>query len=235
MSGSVIAVDQLTPIQREVLESLRRHADLGAAPPTYRDLCREFGWASTGTARDHLRALARKGYIELSGGLARLVRLSEMTPVARVPLLGHVVAGVPVQAEEFVEGRVPVPAGWIQQGSAFALRVHGDSMMGAGILDGDTVIIRKQSTAKDGDVVAATVAGETTLKRLRRVAGHTWLAAENPAHLDIEIGDGELLIHGVAVGLLRRLDGDTHTGTSRRTQQIGRVEGPFTSATRNKR
>lgn len=220
---TVPAMDNLTNIQREVLELLRRHADLGDAPPSYRDLCKEFGWSSTGTARDHLRALARKGYIELSGGRARLVRLVEMPPVARVPLIGHVVAGSPVSAEEFVEGRVPVPAAWIGCGSAFALRVHGDSMVGAGILDGDTVIIRKQSAARDGDVVAATVGGETTLKRLKRRAGRTSLAAENANYPDIEVGDDDLLVHGVLIGLLRQVVRDIRGEATRRTMHAGAV------------
>lgn len=211
-------MDDLTPIQRKVLESFRRRADLGDAPPTYRDLCREFGWASTGTARDHLRALARKGFLELSGGRARLVRLKDPTQVARVPFLGHVIAGSPVPTEEMAEGRVPVPADWIGRSSAFALRVYGDSMIGAGVHDGDVVIVREQATAGDGDVVAATIDGETTLKRLRLRTGRTFLAAENPAFPDIEVIGEELEIHGVAVGLLRRfagcVDDRTRRGTS---------------------
>lgn len=198
-------MDELTPIQREVLESFRRRADVGDAPPTYRDLCQEFGWSSTGTARDHLRALARKGYLELSGGRARLVRLNDVAPVARVPLLGRVVAGSPVPAEALADGRVPVPAEWIGRGSGFALRVYGDSMVGAGVQEGDVVVVRKQSTAKDGDVVAATVGGETTLKFLGHRKGHVYLAAANPAYPDIEVRNEDLVIHGVAVGLLREL------------------------------
>jgi repressor LexA len=217
-------MDELTPIQREVLESLRRHADLGDAPPTYRDLCQEFGWSSTGTARDHLRALARKGCLELSGGRARLLRLSNVAPVVRVPLLGHIVAGLPVPAEELVEGQVPVPAEWVGSGSAFALRVHGQSMVGAGIQDGDVVVVRKQSTAKDGDVVAATVDGETTLKRLYRRSGRVRLVAENPSYPDLEVRSEDLVVHGIAVGLLRRLAGAARTKPRSSTASTAREE-----------
>lgn len=198
-------MDQLTPIQGQVLEALRRRADRGEPPPTYRDLCDEFGWSSTGTARDHLQALARKGYLDLAGRRARLLRLhDEVTPVVRVPLLGRVVAGSPVPAEEDVEGRVPVPADWIGSGSYFALRVCGDSMTGAGVFDGDVVVLRAQFSAQDGEVVAATIEGETTLKMFRRKGTRAVLAPANPHYRDIEIGAADLVIHGIVVGLLRR-------------------------------
>ena len=196
-------MNDLTPIQSKVLDLLRRRADCGEPPPTYRDLCREFGWSSTGTARDHLRALARKGFIDLAGGRARLTRLNAFAPAVRVPLLGHVAVGIRSPAEEYL----PVPAHWVRGASAFALRAHGDSMIGAGILDGDVVVVSKQSAAEDGDIVAATVDGVTTLKRLRWWNGRHFLAAENPAFPDIELRDREPVVRGVVVGLLRLLSG----------------------------
>ena len=227
-------MDELTPIQRKVLESLRRCADLGEAPPTYRDLCQEFGWSSTGTARDHLRALARKGYLEPSGGRARLVRLNDMAPVTRVPLLGHVVAGSPAPAEEFEDGRVPVPAEWLGRGSGFALRVYGDSMLGAGVHDGDVVVVRKQSTAKDGDVVAATIDAETTLKRFRRRKGRIVLVAENSAYPDVPVDSDDLRVHGVVVGLLRRMsvicqEQGSHVGRTRAPEPRRSPSDPVTA------
>jgi repressor LexA len=205
---------RLTQVQARVLDVIRRRVDAGEPPPTYRELCTEFGWSSTGTARDHLRALARKGFVELSQGRSRQTRLSKLTPILRVPVVGHVVAGSPVPAEEVVEGDVPVPSAWMACSTAFALRVHGDSMVGAGIADGDLVVVRRQRTAKDGDIVAATIGAETTLKRLRRVRGRVVLRAENPEYPDIEIGDQDLMIHGVVVGLLRQLH-HRRPGTSR--------------------
>lgn len=174
--------------------------------PTYRDLCSEFGWASTGTARDHLQALARKGVLRLSGGRARLLRLQEdIEPVGRVPLLGRVVAGAPTLAEESVEGHLPVPFDWIRNGSHFALTVDGDSMRDCGILDGDVVVVRRQSVAADGDVVAVTVDGETTLKTFRRKNERALLCPENPAFSVIDITDADVTVHGVAVGVMRQL------------------------------
>src|ERR1700682_2274994 len=112
----------LTTIQRRVLEALRRRADRGESAPTYRELCAEFKWASTGTVRDHLRALVRKGYLELAGG-HRQLRLREEHPlVARVPLVGRVVAGIPVISDENIEHRIPVPAAWTRRGTFFAVR-----------------------------------------------------------------------------------------------------------------
>lgn len=197
--------DRLTLIQARILAAIRRRADRGEPVPTYRDLCAEFGWSSTGTARDHLQALARKGYLELSGGRAhRQIRLrEEPLAVIRVPVVGRVVAGSPITAEENVEGRIPVPAEWAGRGAHFALRVTGDSMKDAGILDGDHVIVRQQASAEDGDIVVATLEGETTLKRLRRRGRLVSLVAENPCYRPIEVRTDAAVIHGVVVGLLR--------------------------------
>ncbi len=198
-------MESLTQVQADVLAAIRGRLDRGEPPPTYRDLCAEFGWGSTGTVRDHLRALARKGYLELSGGRAhRQIRLLDESPAAsRVPLVGRVVAGVPLAAEENVESRIPVPEEWIGRGRHFALRVNGDSMMNAGILDGDCVVVRQQATAEDGDIVVATLDGETTLKRLRRSGRRVSLAAENPRYRPIEVQSENAVVQGVVVGLMR--------------------------------
>ncbi len=195
--------EKLTAIQAHVLEAVRRRVDRGVPVPTYRELCAEFGWGSTGTARDHIRALQRKGYVELAGGHRQLRLCAEHAPVARVPLVGRVVAGVPVTAEENVEQRIPVPAEWTGRGTHFALRVAGDSMRDAGILDGDQVVVRQQPMANDGDIVVATLDGETTLKRLRVRGQRRTLVAENPRFRAIEIRTESAIIQGVVVGLLR--------------------------------
>jgi repressor LexA len=197
---------KLTAIQARVLAALRRRVDRGEPVPTYRELCAEFGWGSTGTARDHVRALERKGYVELAGGHRHLRLREEHTPVARVPLVGRVVAGVPVTAEENVEQRIPVPAEWTVRGTHFALRVVGDSMRDAGILDGDQVVVRQQSTANDGDIVVATIEGETTIKRLRVRGQRRTLVPENPRFRPIDIRSESAVVQGVVVGLLRAYD-----------------------------
>lgn len=196
--------EPLTTAQAELLASIRERADRGEPAPSYRELCAEFGWASTGTARDHLQALARKGYITLGGGRARQVRLVESpAAVARVRILGQVVAGRPESAVEVPNGEIAVPATWLDRGHFFALSVSGDSMKDAAIIDGDTVVVREQSTANDGDIVVATVAGETTVKRLQIASSGIRLLPENPTFTPIEVGDGEVTIHGVVIAVMR--------------------------------
>jgi repressor LexA len=193
----------LTRIQERVLEALRQRADQGDPAPTYRELCAEFNWASTGTARDHLRALVRKGYLELTGRHRELRLREERPSVARVPLVGRVVAGVPVISDENIEKRIPVPASWTRKGVFFAVRVSGDSMRDAGILEGDHVIARQRSVAANGDVVIATLDGETTIKRLRVSGKHMTLVAENPQYRSIEVRAEDAIVQGVVVGLMR--------------------------------
>jgi repressor LexA len=203
LCGIHVPVAHLTEKQTSLLDYLRQRADQGE-PPTYRELCVHFGWASTATARDHLRALSRKGHLELAGRKARRIRLvANGAPVARIPLIGEVVAGIPIAAEESVDGQLPIPAEWARRGSHFALRVHGDSMKDAGILPGDQVVVRAQSRAEDDDIVVATVDGETTLKRLSKRGRRTLLMAENSAYRAIAVKPDATVIHGVVVGLLR--------------------------------
>src|SRR5688572_20643741 len=148
--------EPLTPLQNRVYEAIRRRIDRGELGPSYRELCSEFGWTSTGTARDHLQALERKGYIELAGNRASRIRLREDVPaVRRIPVVGRVVAGLPSLAEEVAEGRMPVSEQWLGQGTYFALQVTGDSMRDAGILEGDYVVVCKQASAADGEIVVA--------------------------------------------------------------------------------
>ena len=197
----------LTSMQAEVLAAIRNRLERGEPAPTYRELCAEFGWASTGTARDHLQALERKGHVELPGGGGhRQIRLrSHARHATQVPVIGRVVAGVPVLAEQNIERRIAVPAEWLDRSPHFALRVAGDSMSGAGILEGDCVIVRQQETAEDGEIVVATLEGESTLKRLRRRGKRYALVAENPRYAPIEIGTEAAAILGVVVGLMRCL------------------------------
>lgn len=192
----------LTGAQRQVWESLQRHTARREPQPTYRELCAEFGWRSTATARDHLQALAKKGYIDLPQGRARAIRVKR-TRRGRVPLVGRVTAGRPVAAEQIKESWLVVPPEWITHGEHFAVRVSGDSMKDAGILDGDKVIARVQAVANDGDIVVATVDSETTLKRLRRRREQWWLVPENRAHRSIRLAEQTVLIQGVMVGLVR--------------------------------
>ncbi len=210
LSGTSRAMDaavHLTPGQTRVLEAFRRRAHQGRPPPTYRDLCAEFGWSSTGTARDHIKARVQKGVLRPAAGRARGACLREPSGMESVtlPVVGGIVAGHPVPAEEHVERRVPVPHFLAPREGAFLLRVRGDSMQGASILDGDLVVVVPNPDPTPGFVVAVTIAGETTLKRLESVDQRFRLVAENPAYEPIEVDTEDVVVHGVVTGLLRTL------------------------------
>ncbi len=226
-TGSPVDHEHLTPAQADLLATIRDRASRGDPAPSYRDLCAEFGWASTGTARDHLQALARKGYITLGGGRARQVRLVDAPPaVARVRLLGRVVAGRPEAAAEEHGGEIVVPADWLTRARHFALTVTGDSMRDAAILDGDTVVVREQRTAQHGEIVVATVAAETTVKRLDVGAHRIRLLAENPRFAPIEVHEGEVTIHGVVVAVMRRLAPSTPLKRTNGLVTLARASAP---------
>ena len=204
---------RLTRIQANILAAIERRLDSGESAPSYRELREQFGWSSTGTVRDHLQALARKGYIELSGPSHRHVKLRREHPrTSRIPVVGRVAAGVPILAEENIEGHLPVPEEWAGRGASFALRVNGDSMIDAGIREGDYVVVRQRVSADNGDIVVAEIAGETTLKRFWRSGRTVVLKPENARYEPIEVRTDSSAIQGVVVGLMRNYDHGKRSG-----------------------
>jgi len=202
-------MELLTKNQRKVYEEIEQAISSGSMTPTLRELCSRFRWASTGSARDYVDALVRKGYLIPAGGRARGYRLAnKQRPPQIVPLLGEVPAGVPIDAIELMESEIPVPAPVVPASASFALRVKGDSMIGAGIEPGDIVFVRKQEDADPGQIVVARVDGEVTVKRLKRQRGHLALVPENPAYKPILVGSGTEVV-GVVVGLARGYDNRT--------------------------
>jgi len=203
---------ELTPLQKRVLDHIVRAAAAGR-PPTIREIGAAFGWRSTGTVRDHLRALVAKGALRWDHGRARgLVPRAALNPEREtgnpepgIPLLGRVAAGRPLLAEENLEGHLDISAA-VATGRAgvFALRVQGDSMRDAGILDGDAVVVRKQEAARSGEIVVALVAGEATVKRLRREGRRAFLDPANPAYKPIPV-EGETRIVGRVIGVWRAI------------------------------
>ena len=153
-------------------------------------------------AKDLRRVL--KAAEKLGGQAAEVVQqLGPDEIVGVAPLMGHVAAGIPTEADEHHDGWVPFPASWAAGGSCFALQVAGDSMLNAGIFDGDTAIVRRQETARSGQIVAATVEGETTLKRYLVEGDTRLLVAENVGYKPIDISAKGVVVHGRVVGLLR--------------------------------
>jgi len=195
----------LTARQNEVLELIRRHIQETGYPPTRADIATELGFRSPNAAEEHLKALARKGAIEMIPGTSRGIRLPEPPGL---PIVGRVAAGSPILAAEHVEDVCAIPADFFRPQAHFLLRVRGDSMTGAGILDGDLLAVHKTNEARDGEIVVARIDDEVTVKRLERSrkGQRIRLHAENPdyAAIDVDLSRQSFTIEGKSVGVLRR-------------------------------
>jgi repressor LexA len=201
-------MDELTDRQTAILQFISRHCRDSGYPPTVREIGFGVGLASPSTVHAHLAKLEARGHIHRDPTKPRamyICRDAELeasgprrTPVEALPLLGSVAAGAPRLAEQDVEDWVTAPF----EGD-FVLRVSGESMIDAGILDGDLVVVKRQPTARDGEIVVAQIEDEATVKRLRRGDGRVHLMPENAAFEPIIVDD--VLILGVVVGVMRKL------------------------------
>ena len=163
----------------EILAFLRAFTVENGYPPTVREIMQAVGLKSTATVHYHLTELDRAGEISFSGSKNRAISVPRQSGV---PVIGVVTAGQPILAVENIEGYLPYDGGE----GCFALRVRGDSMIEAGIFDGDKVVVRQQQTADHGDIVVALIGDEATVKRLSRKNGEVWLMPENPAYSPID-------------------------------------------------
>ncbi len=203
---------RLTGRQQEILAFIRQFTQRQGVPPTVREIGERFR-VTPRAAFDHLRALERKGYLRRRasrGRTSRALTLAERVgPAREIPILGRIVAGAPLFAEENREGTLPIAGPW--GGGAgeelFGLRVHGDSMIGAHIVEGDLVVVRRQDHAEPGDIVVALVDGEATVKRFAREGAAVVLRPEHPTLPPIVVrpGEKEVRIVGKVVGLVREL------------------------------
>ena len=195
---------QLTARQSEVLGLVRSHiADTGY-PPTRADIAREFGFRSVNAAEEHLKALARKGALEIVPGTSRGIRLPNDEGL---PVVGRVAAGSPILAQEHIEETCNVPPDLFRPAADFLLRVEGDSMVDAGILDGDLLAVHKTPEASNGAIVVARIDDDVTVKRLRRKSrSRVVLEPENQAYdpIEVDLRSRELVIEGLGVGVIRR-------------------------------
>ena len=196
---------KLTTRQSQVLELIRKHIQATGYPPTRADIAQELGFKSANAAEEHLKALARKGAIEIIPGTSRGIRLPED---AGLPIVGQVAAGEPILAEEHVEDHCPVPPDIFQPRADYLLRVRGDSMREVGILDGDLLAVHQTSDVSNGQIVVARIEDEVTVKRLQRGrARHQLrLLPENPDYepIEVDLREQSCTIEGLSVGVIRR-------------------------------
>jgi len=197
----------LTHRQKAIYDFLLKTIREKGFAPSIHEIGKQFKIASTNGVSDHLKALEKKGYIRRVGKraieVANALGKTVSTATLEVPMLGRVPAGKPFLSEENIEGLLTIPND-MGGGKQFALQVKGDSMIGAGILDGDRVIMKQQGTAENGEIVCAVINGEATLKRFFKKDGVITLKAENEKYPPITVSEGEFRIAGKVVGLLRK-------------------------------
>ncbi|MFH1330179.1 MAG: transcriptional repressor LexA [Actinomycetota bacterium] len=209
-----MALSDISARQREILDLILSTVQERGYPPSVREIGEAVGLNSPSTVHSHLSALVKAGYLRRDPSKPRAIEVTatgraqpdlRRAPVRDVPLLGRIAAGSPLLAEEDIEDILPLPTRIVGNDPVFMLRVRGDSMIEAGIFDGDLVVVRRQADADDGDIVAALIDGEeATIKRLRRSPGKVILLPENPAYEPMVFTDGVQLL-GRVVAVLRRL------------------------------
>ena len=178
-----------TTKREEILDYLRQFTQANGYAPSVREICAAVGLQSTATVHYHLNALRDAGLINMDEMKKRTITLPGNRRFGRIPVVGVVTAGMPILAVENIEGYLP----WDGEAGCFALRVRGDSMIGAGILDGDRVVVRPQSTATNGEIVVALLDDSATVKRFQRDGKQLWLMPENPAYEPIDGNQAQII------------------------------------------
>lgn len=193
---------ELTARQAEILQFIRQHQETRGLPPTREEIMQAFGFRSPNAAECHLRALARKGVIDMLPGTSRGIRIARS---AGLPLVGRVAAGAPILAEQHVEDHFQLDPRLFRPHPDYLLRVHGDSMIDAGIHDGDLLAVHRSSEVRNGQIVVARLGDEVTVKRFQRRGERIQLLPANPRHQAIVV-DPEMTsfhIEGIGVGVIR--------------------------------
>ena len=210
---------KLTARQQQVFDLIQRAIERTGFPPTRAEIAAELGFSSANSAEEHLRALARKGVIELAAGASRGIRLlPQGDDLPRqftlphpsimqlsLPLVGRVAAGSPILAQEHISKHYACDPALFSSKPDYLLKVRGLSMRDAGILDGDLLAVQKRAEAKDGQIIIARLGDDVTVKRLKRRPNGVELIAENPDYENIfvEAGSADFALEGIAVGLIR--------------------------------
>lgn len=193
----------LTPRQAEILEFIRDTLEETGMPPTRAEIAEAFGFSSPNAAEQHLRALARKGMIDMVPGASRGIRLKET--VDGLPVVGCVAAGAPILAEQHIDDHLRIDPRLFTPHADYLLRVRGLSMRDIGILDGDLLVVHRTPEARSGQIVVARINEEVTVKRFRRRGNKVTLLAENPDFdpIEADLKQDDFAIEGIAVGLIR--------------------------------
>ncbi len=203
---------KLTHRQNDILMFVRRFTESHGYPPSVREIGQAMGLTSSSTVHSHLTALERKGYLRRDPSKPRALEIlrddepGRAAPTRRsvqLPVVGRVTAGEPIFAEQNIEDYLPIPADLLNGGDGFVLKVRGDSMIGAGILDGDLLVVRRQSAAQNGDIVVARLGDDATVKQFFRESDRVRLQPANDAMEPIYAKD--VAIEGKAIAVFRRL------------------------------
>ena len=197
-------MNKLTARQTQVLDFIRSHIDETGYPPTRADIAQELGFRSANASEEHLKALARKGAIEIIPGTSRGIKLANNHGI---PIVGRVAAGNPILAEENIEDYCDLAAEFFKPRADYMLRVRGDSMIDAGIFDGDLLAVHKTTNVNNNDIVVARIEDEVTVKRFHRGRSKHMvsLLPENPDYspIEVDLRDKNFAIEGLSVGLIR--------------------------------
>lgn len=198
-------MSKLTARQAEVLALIKTHIEETGFPPTRADIAKELGFKSANAAEEHLKALARKGAIEIIPGASRGIRIPEDKGI---PIVGQVAAGNPILATEHIEDYCEMPTSFFSPHADYFLRVRGDSMMDVGIYDGDLLAVHSTTQANNGEIVVARIDDEVTVKRFKttRSKYQIQLLPENQeyAPIEVDLREQDFAIEGLSVGVVRR-------------------------------
>ncbi len=196
----------LTSRQQQVYDLIRDHISQTGMPPTRAEIASQLGFRSPNAAEEHLKALARKGVIEIVSGASRGIRLlMEEENTEGIPLIGRVAAGEPILAQQHIESVYKIDPAMFKPGADFLLRVDGMSMKNIGIMDGDLLAVHKTEQVRNGQVVVARIEDEVTVKRWKKVGNMVHLLAENEdfSPIVVDITQQDVSVEGLAVGIIR--------------------------------
>src|SRR3954463_8459962 len=197
----------LTSRQEQVLQLIKTYAEETGYPPTRAEIARILGYKSPNAAEEHIKALARKGAIEIIPGASRGIKLPDLVDEG-LPIIGRVAAGNPILAQEHIEDYCNIPPSFFSPSADYLLRVNGMSMKDAGILDGDLLAVHRTDQVRSGQIVVARIGEEVTVKRYKRIGNRSQveLCPENPDFdvIRVDLTDQDFTVEGLSVGVIRR-------------------------------